>query len=393
MILKVFLIFLLSSCAFRGPTLSGSRSISSVEGRFCRDTLKALVLPDIPPPSKELFSSSIFHPKLYLWDNWGFKENGITHVYSLAASRRHSSRDRHFHVHWRHFVSGDNGKTWRDLGSVLEPQKGKDSFDSQSIWSGSVTKLRSGKYVAAYTGLDPKREFLQSISFAISDDGHNFKRAYGGKTPALSHTLHRQRFIKAGYYVDSIDNLGKRTGEENNSIQALRDPFLFEERDGTVHIFWAAKTYDQEGKVISAIGHGKVHGFENPDSLEILPPLRPTDGEKFSQLELPNVYQRSDGRFQWIIGTTNRQTEAQAEHETEMAVRTYISDSLDSDLKPLQDDSVLFYANDEKVYGANLIQDFSKGVDEKNPVTRVFSVDESSSSNFSLPANLQLEIQ
>ncbi len=358
----------------------------------CHDLIKRILLPDVPGPEKKLFKGTIDHPGLYLWDNWGFKEDGKTHVYSLAASKAHSSRDRHFHVHWRHFVSSDDGKTWKDLGAVLTPRKEDRLFDSQSIWSGSVTKLKSGKYIAAYTGLDPKREFLQSISFAVSDDAHNFKRAYDGKFPALSHELHRDKFLKAGYYVDTLENLGKRTGEKNNSIQALRDPFLLEDEYGKVHIFWAAKSFDENGNVVSSIGHGLIHDFNSPRSIEILPPIKPSDGQNFSQLELPNVYQRSDGKYVWIIGTTNRQTEAQAEHETQMAVRAYLSDDLGGELEPIGDDSALFYANDKSVYGANLIQDFTDGIDNQNPMTRVFSVGESNDSNFSLPPNFKLEL-
>lgn len=390
-LVAIILLFLVSCSTFEQDRKIG-RKISSAPLNRCSDLIKSFLLPDVPPPEKKLFKSTIDHPGLYLWDNWGFKEDGLTHVYSLAASKAHSSRDRHFHVHWRHFVSTNDGKNWKDLGAVLTPRKGEDLFDSQSIWSGSVTKLKNGKYIAAYTGLDPKREFLQTISFAVSDDAHNFKRTYDGKSPALSHELHRDKFLEAGYYVDTLQNLGKRTGEKNNSIQALRDPFLFEDELGTLHIFWAAKSFDDKGDVVSSIGHGIIHDLQDPKSIEILPPVKPTDGELFSQLELPNVYQRPDGKYVWIIGTTNRQSEIQAEHETQMAVRAYLSDSLDGDLTPYGDDSALFYANDKSVYGANLIQDFTNGVDAQNPMTRVFTVGESSDASFSLPPSFQLEL-
>lgn len=76
--------------------------------------------------------------------------------------------------------------------------------------------------------------------------------------------------------MDSIENLGSREGEANNSIQALRDPFLFEDENETLHIYWAAKSFNKEGDVISSIVHAVIHDFESPNSIEILRPLRPS---------------------------------------------------------------------------------------------------------------------
>lgn len=320
------------------------------------------------------FKKEINHPNLYLWDNWGFADEGLLHVYSMAADKKLPKSERHFHAHWRHFVSDDGGLEWVDKGAVLLPTRNdKDAFDSSSIWSGSFAKLGDGTYLAAYTGLDPKGKYLQHISFATSRDGQSFERAYNGKVPGLSHLRDSDKFISRGYYVQDSVFLGKEMMESDGTIQALRDPFLFTENN-QIHMLFASKALNKKGEVVPAIGHAIIHDLRTPDAIQLLNPITVPDSIDFKQLELPNVFRRADGKYIWIVSTTNRISESQSDLETSPMIRAYISDSLNSELTPYRGNSKLLDTNQTGYYGATLFNDFNFHVDVNKKFFRVFNM-------------------
>lgn len=321
--------------------------------------------------SLRTYQGKIDHADYYLWDNWGLvDEQGIEHVYAMAAPRYHGFRDRHQHAHWRHFTSKDQGKNWIEQGEVLRASNDESSFAGKAIWSGSVIQLKSGEFLAGFTGLSHAADFLQAISLASSKNGHNFSPLFQGKA-LLDHKTQRKLFLKNGYYVDQISRLGSKHGEANGSIQSLRDPFLLEGQEG-LHLFWSAKAY-QDGKVVSAIGHAILSDYQDPKSLKILSPIIPPDGGEFTQLELPNVIVRADGSIEWIISTTNRVSEETPEHLVEAHVRRYTSKTLNSELEIEGDHSIIFSAPEIGVYGLNVIRENSKhGASQAGRRYRVF---------------------
>lgn len=335
------------------------------------------------------YPSRLKSSDFYLWDNWSLVEaDGTIHVYSLAASKSHTPAERHFHAYWRHFVSVDEGQSFADLGPVLKHRNQSNGFDNQAIWSGSVAQLKSGKFLAAYTGLSNENKFLQSLGLAISEDAHNFKRLNQGRAIIDHKTMHKQ-FLDKGYYVDEIDRLGHPDGELNGSIQALRDPYILETDEG-LEIFWAAKSYNESGEVISSIGRATIKDLNSPQNIVLHRPINPPDGIDYSQLELPNVIQREDGKFLWFISTTKRVSEQQAEPEIDMMARVYLSDTLDSPLMllPNRDSSILFRSNDTHTYGLNIVRGTGSKIEG-----RVFNVEFGpSSKSLTLPSTIPVDL-
>lgn len=334
------------------------------------------------------YQANIAHPDLYLWDNFGYEDSeGVYHVYAMAASKKYSETERHFHAYWHYFVSRDQGKTWLDKGAALSPSQAKGNFDSQSIWSGTVTELQDGRILALYTGLENPGQMKQSIGVAISLDGKNFKRE---EMAILSHESNLVEWEKAGYYLDRGANLGSVDGEVDGTIQALRDPFPLQLSDGSIHVFFAAKK-EESGKVVSAIGHAVIEDPSKLDQVKLLPPILPPDTSLYNQIELPNVVEYQPGKFAWIVSTKRRLSEAQPEIETEPAVRMYYSDGLEAPLRPYkEDDSLVMDGTKSGLYGMTVINGSLKDGEIR---TRLFVVaDGFSDQPFTLPATQTLRI-
>lgn len=334
------------------------------------------------------YSTVIDHPELYLWDNFGYiAADGTAHVYAMAASREYSETERHFHAHWHRFSSKDQGLTWQDGGIALAPNEQGLAFDSQSIWSGTVTPLSDGRIAAFYTGLAGRGEMKQAIGVAVSTDGQNFERLGAS---ILSYETRRDEWQRAGYYLDSAQSLGRIEGEADGTIQALRDPFLLETKSGELHLFFAAKM-NKSGNVTSAIGHVRIIDKDNFSALEILPPLTPPDTHLYNQIELPNVVEYKEGKFAWIVSTKTRLSEEQPELETMPAVRMYYSESLESELSPYQlDNSLLLDGTESGLYGMTVM---SGSLKDGEIDTRLFVVaDGFENRPFSLPATRKIKI-
>ena len=294
----------------------------------------------IPPPHKTVFKNGIKHPALYLWDAWSYYENNTIHLYCLALNRmkedgtRLDPSDRNaFPFHMRHFTSKDEGQTWTDEGCFLKPRLGEDRHDSKTIWSGSVEPLQNGKKLVAYTGLsgvDSNRIFIQNIALAISEDGYNIDHV--ADTALSSPEGDWTSISETGYFMDQLDRIGHKDGENGGPILAWRDPFIFIDNEEGIHLFWAAKISSHT----PAMAHALVerHG-DNFEMTQLFAPIVVPDGNEFTQLELPKIlFAVKTKVYYLLISTCNRLFEGQPDEDVEKKVRLYKSDALTGPWEP-----------------------------------------------------------
>lgn len=290
---------------------------------------------NIPAAYNLEFTNGIRHPELYLWDAWSYVEDGRIHLYSLAVSRTKEDGSRldpsernAYPFHIRHFSSVDEGRSWTDEGCFLSPRLGQGKHDSKTIWSGSIEVLASGKKLTAYTGLwnvDADHSFLQNIALAISNDGYTINEIY--QEPLSSPIQDWEEIIGQGYYLDAPDNMGHNDGEGGGPIMAWRDPYVFIDFNGDVHLFWAAKTAPLKSAMAHALlkKDGELYKIAS-----LYPPTTLPDADKFTQLELPKLVHDSDnGWYYLIVSTCNRLFEGQSDEEVDKSVRLYRSASME----------------------------------------------------------------
>lgn len=109
---------------------------------------------------------------------------------------------------------------------------------------------------------------------------------------------------------------------------AWRDPFIFIDEEGRMHLFWSAKAAPRQAVLGHALlGVGDDGGVRHAT---LLPPTRLPDGEGFTQFELPKVFHdRRKGLFYLLASTCNRTDERQRDEEVDKRMRLYLSHSLD----------------------------------------------------------------
>jgi hypothetical protein len=330
----------------------------------------------ISPPTGKIFNAHITSDDWYLWDNYGYIEDRVTHIYAQAADKNNCEKaeDRYWKAYWRHFISYDDGRTWIDEGPAIHCRKGEAVYDSLNIWSGSVLPRDDGIKMAAYTGLEEGKLALQSIAIAISNDGYLFQRVNNDR-PLLSAFLDYEQFISKGYYFGPKETIGNIDREEDGTFLCLRDPFLFPDKNGKIHIFYGAKAW-KDGTIVRAVGHAIFKDPKQIHEVEILPPIFVPDGETFNQLELPNVFQR-DGKYYLVISTTNLAYIGQPDIEAQKTVRIYFSEFLDRNWKPYGDNGQhIIITPETRLYGLNVLNTCDK---QDNPIIcRAFIVGESS---------------
>jgi hypothetical protein len=287
----------------------------------------------IQPRTGRVFPARIESPDWHLWDNYGYVEAGKVHVYAQAADRAMCAapEDRYWRAYWRHFVSADGGRTWTDEGPSIWPRSDPAAYDGYTIWSGSVIRLDDGRKVAAYTGLAPGKLALQSIALAVSEDGHSFRRVSEGR-PLVSALLDYDRLLENGYYLGPRETLGDIEAEDDGTFLCLRDPFLFVDDDGSLHVFFGAKAM-RDGAIVRAVGHAILTDRTQLGHAEIRPPIVVPDGHEFNQLELPNVVKRA-GSYYLIVSTTNLAYIGQPDLHADKSVRIYRSFALDEGWEP-----------------------------------------------------------
>lgn len=320
----------------------------------------------IPAAHSEPFIGGIVHPALYLWDAWSYLDGDKIYLYCLAVSRTDSEgrrldpakrNERPFHV--RQFVSSDDAKTWTDAGCFQEPTTGSNSFDSRTIWSGSIAPLADGNKLVAYTGVaenGPDLIFQQSIGLAISRDGSRIDHRYD--EPISCCYRDWQTITDLGYYLDDKSNLGHRNGEAGGPILAWRDPFVFIEND-TIHLFWGAKIGSHQPTLAHATIDEGDSGFKISRLFE---PTTISDGNEFTQLELPKILRdRANGRYYLLISTCNRLYEGQTDAEVDKRVRLYSSSSLHGPWLPAGKDGSTILRDDCHMFGLTVLNaDFEK---------------------------------
>ncbi len=321
----------------------------------------------IPAAHSEPFVGGIVHPTLYLWDAWSYLDGDKIHLYCLAVSRTDSEgrrldpakrNERPFHV--RHFVSSDDAKTWTDAGCFQEPTTGSSSFDSRTLWSGSIAPLADGNKLVAYTGVrenGPDLTFQQSIGLAISRDGSRIDHRY--KEPISCCYRDWQTITDLGYYLGDKSGLGHQSGEAGGPILAWRDPFVFVE-DDLIHLFWGAKVGSHQSALAHALINKADSGFEMSRLCE---PVTVPDGHEFTQLELPKIlYDGERGRYYLLISTCNRLFEGQTDAEVDKRVRLYSSSSLNGPWLPDGKDGSTILRDDRHMFGLTVLDaDFERG--------------------------------
>lgn len=326
----------------------------------------------IPTYSQTHFHDGIKHPDLWLWDSWVCERDGVLNLYCLALNRQDAAgsairpADRNnFKFHVRRFTSSDGGQTWWDRGCFLAPADIGDGAFARNVWSGSAASLPDGRFLFAFTGvreLGPDRAFLQTLCVAA------------GETPdalatlpltALSCPLRDYDAITAtGYYLGPREALGNNDGEAGGPILAWRDPFIFVDDSGVVHLFWSAKV----SPTIPTIAHATLRETRAGFVIDRLSaPLRLPDADKFTQAEVPKVYEdRARHRYFLLIAACDRLFEGQADEEVTKVQRLYVAPSPFGPWSPHAPACSLLAGLDQ-VFGASVL----KAAFERNEMTLV----------------------
>lgn len=321
----------------------------------------------IPPLHSERFEGAINHPTLVLWDCWSYRENNMLHLYCLAVSRYDANNklldpsDRnHRPFHVRHFVSDDNGDSWLDAGCFQKPRLGTDNFDSRTIWSGSVTRLKDGRKLVAYTGLRELGDdlmFQQSMGVAVSLDGASI--VPNSEQLISCSYADWQDITDHGYYLGDKETLGNKDGENEGPILAWRDPFVLLHND-ELYMFWCAKVSSH----ISALGSAKLTETDAGFAIEeMYPPVIMPDAKSFTQLELPKViYDDIKAKWYLIISTCNRLYEGQSDTEVDKQLRLYKSTSMHGPWEPFSEGDSRLKLEEQDMFGLTVIDtDFERG--------------------------------
>jgi hypothetical protein len=330
---------------------------------------------------------NIESPDFFVWDNWGFiDEKDTQHVYSQYCNRTicTDKDERVWDANIRHFTSENQGKSWKDCGTVIDSNPNVHAFDSGPIWSGSTLALEDGRILSAYTGVKKTPENpslklfrhykLQSIGLAVSHDGgYHFETLH---KPALSAIRQYKEFKQKGYYLGSKKTLGI-ANDPDGIFMTLRDPFLFQHSDGSIHLFFASKTSVMEkGKeeVVPCVGHALIKDTKNLNNIELLEPIIVTNEKGFNQIECPNLVER-DGQYYFILSTNQNDT-GQKGLSLEQTVRIYHSKNIESGWEPYgkNGDHILLHQNKDNLYALNVLNEKKKSNVIKG---RVFVIDES----------------
>lgn len=287
------------------------------------------------------FTSEILHPDLWLWDSWITSNGeGEYDLYCLALSRlddngmeiRPSERNNHaFHI--RKFRTVDTGMTWLDMGNVLNPKKSKDMSYSRNVWSGSAVIFSPETTLHGFTGIegvDDTHPYLQSICFGFSRQNQNVI------VPLQRAALHPRRdyqlIREKGYYLDIIENLGHKNGEQGGPIMSWRDPFLFKSPDDTLHCLWSAKSTP----TTPVIAHAILDASENDVKIrQLMEPILLPDSSEFTQAEVPKIlYSPAKRLYYLMIASCDRLREGQSDNEISKQQRLYVSRTIRGPWQP-----------------------------------------------------------
>jgi len=220
-------------------------------------------------------------PDHWVWDAWFAVEGDLVHAFFLHAPRSLGDPDlRHGHARVGHAVSRDL-RTW-ELRAPALPDPRPGDIDERATWTGSV--IRDGdRWLMGYTGIGPDDggPWIQRIGLATSPD-----------LDAWTRTDVVVRADPRWYGTASADS-----GEEH-----WRDPWLWVDEAGVLHLFVTAMAKDGPPGASGVIGHA---WSRDRRTFEVGPPLS-APGE-VRQLEVPQLVRLGDGR--WVVLASLRSTD------------------------------------------------------------------------------------
>ncbi len=313
----------------------------------------------IPPPHKTPFLGAIIHPDLWLWDSWTCASFETTSLYCLALSKLDSSQNpiqpnerNQYIFHIRLFTSSDEGSSWIDEGSVLGPKCQIDESDASNIGSGSVLE-NNDTIIMAYTGmrgLTENQEFDQNICLTHAIGR---KLNFIVSQPALSDPLRDyDQIVSSGYYLGPKESLGASNGEDSGPILAWRDPFLFEDEDGVLYVFWSAKI----GEKVPALAWASVETSSNGLRLgKLRTPIQLPVSHNVTQLDLPKIYKdRRNGNYYLLVSACDRLGRGQPNSEISREIYLFRSKELQGPWEAYDGKSSVL-SEFRNVYGASLV--------------------------------------
>lgn len=311
----------------------------------------------IPIRNLELFKEGITHPDLWLWDSWVRAKGDDVDLYCLALARRTLGGEpifpgerNQFPFHVRQFQSDDGGHTWRDAGAVFAPGAYGDGYCDRNIWSGSCLDLGRGRRLHALTGLrnlDPSRPFLQSLFLAETAPGSDAPTL---PDEALLCPMRDYATIReTGYFLGPKPDLGSAEGEEGGPILAWRDPFIWKDDGGLLHLIWSAKASSRE----ACIGHAIIERVRERWRALLQPPILLPAGETITQAEVPKLHALQGGGFVMLVSGCDRLSETQPDHEVNKTHNFYRSDGFRGPWRPFGASSVV--EGQRFLYGGSLL--------------------------------------
>lgn len=305
-----------------------------------------------------IFKQGIAHPDYFLWDAWSCQHRGLLHLYCLALPRRtekgeaiNPDQRNQYRFHVRHFISQDDGISWKDHGVFQQPAMANDRHDSSNVWSGSVFVDAQDQLWVGYTGIEQPssdRPFVQNMALAKA---HSFDSLEPARRFFLSSVLANYNEIRAaGYFLDAPQRLGYVKGECGGSILAWRDPFLFAS-GGKNYMAFAAKA----SAVQPAMGLARWDPSQPDKGIELLPPVVFPDDHSFTQLEVPKIYALKERRqFLLLCATTDRISEDQPGDEVNMQIRLYLSEHISGPWRPAGTTTSVL-GNCDHLFGATVL--------------------------------------
>lgn len=281
----------------------------------------------------------VYQPKgKFLWDFWVFQEKGEYHLFYLQAPLDPDSHTRHRRASVGHAVSTDLIH-WREMGTALEASPYEQDWDSVSIWTGCTLK-KDDTYYMFYTSRS-KQDVLE--------DG------YVGHTQrigvALSKDLYTWDKFEDNPVVTADARWYEKQPEAHNKHEGWRDPdVVYDEKTGYYYMFMTARDKDGDPKARGCIGRARSKDLLH---WEVLPPA--ASPRMFTDMEVPSLHRHGD---KWYLIFAVKENWYSPWYQQKIAPRRpqtgelyFVSDSLDGEFHPIDDDHILIGTSDRQYTG------------------------------------------
>ncbi|MBN2009309.1 beta-fructosidase [candidate division KSB1 bacterium] len=221
------------------------------------------------------------HPTKFTWDYWYYFDHDekLFHIFNLNAKKSLAKKQQH------HFSSQVGYATTRDFVTINWIKDdvlvaNPSGWDNSSIWTGDIVKSNNG-FVMFYTSRDKHDDdgMTQNIGCAFSNDFLKWERIPNVRIqPEPAHYL-------------------TQTSENDGTIHAWRDPFLFREGD-YAYMLVSAKANDLPAgrNACVALLRSEPHDLLH---WNVLPPICKPGW--YGEMEVPQLYLDKDGRHQLIF--------------------------------------------------------------------------------------------